>query len=360
LPSADLANGEQVRNQVNAVGINNTWISSGAGDDTIHASILTESDVSRDTNGDGLLSADVHLEAASMQPTGIPQSSGFRNSYIYSGTGNDSISGSSQNSFFMADAGNDNITLDHASASSFWGGLGDDVLSSSGPSLNNTFFGGSGNDHISVSTGTGNILDGGLGQDQITSGGNSSTISYTDAAAAYRSTSISSLSGQLAEASFWNNLSELQTQELWQSGKLVSSQGNDRGQVETVRNFTAGDNGDILALSSAMAGITQELWESHGQIYEVDENGLLSSTDLPSTGSERIGFAVGRHEDILKMGNGAPSFAYATDTQVLLYDADGLWDSGAKSIGIVQMQENANITMSNIRFGSSTAREIVI
>jgi hypothetical protein len=190
----------------------------------------------------------------------------------------------------------------------------------------------------------------------LTSGLGSDTFDYSDAAAAFMSSTTKALSEKLADSSFWNNLDDDQKSSLWDTGRLISSQGVELGATEVIHQFTTGEQGDVLALSSAMAGITQDLWESQGRIYEVDNNGLLSSPDQSQQGSERIGFAVGRHEDLMKMGAGAPSFAYATDTQVLLYDADGLWDSGARTIGILRLNSSEGFSSSNIQFGSDSSR----
>lgn len=333
-----------------------SWLSSGGGDDHIHASILTEADVPFDLNSNGIVESDVYLDHKSTENSSLSGYSGFRNSFVHSGSGDDDVSGSSLGSLFITDLGDDNIDFDRVSESSIWSGIGDDVLSSSGTSLNSIFWGGVGDDKISLESGSGNILNGGLGQDHLTSGLGSDTFDYSDAAAAFMSSTTKDLSEKLADSSFWNNLDDVQKSSLWDTGRLTSSQGVELGATEVIHQFTTGEQGDVLALSSAMAGITQDLWESQGRIYEVDNNGLLSSADQSQQGSERIGFAVGRHEDLMKMGAGAPSFAYATDTQVLLYDADGLWDSGARTIGILRLNSSEGFSSSNIQFGSDSSR----
>lgn len=336
--------------QYDVAAIDESWISSGSGNDKLHASILSESEAVFDLNGNGIFESDVYLDSESINNPLLSGFAGFRNSFIHTGSGNDSITGTSLQSELMTDLGDDSIILDRLAESSIWSGLGDDVISADGPSLNSIFWGGQGNDQISVHSGTGNTLNGGLGQDHITSGEGTDTISYSDSASAVRSASATTLSEDLGDAEYWDNLSSEQKSTLWTTGVLKSEQDTDTVIIEMAQGLTFGEGGDVLTLSSAMAGFTQDLWNQYGQIYEVDETGSLSANGLSASGSQRIGFAVGKHEDLMKMGTSAPSFAYATDTKTLLYDSDGFWDDGARMISIVQSNQQDFLKAENLRF----------
>ena len=336
--------------QYDVAAVDQSWISSGAGHDKLHASILSESEASFDSNGNGVFESDVYLDHESTSNPLLSGYAGFRDSFIHTGSGNDSISGSSLNSKFLTDLGDDSITLDRLSDSSIWSGLGDDAIFTNGSALNSVFWGGQGNDQISVQSGSGNILNGGLGQDHITSGTGTDTIEYSDSAAAVRSASVTSLSEDLGDADYWENLSSEQKTSLWNTGVMKSDQDAAFGVVETAQDLSFGEGGDVLNLSSSMAGFTQDLWDQYGQIYEVDESGSLTFNGSSLSGSNRIGFAVGKHEDLMKMGTSAPSFAYATDTKTLLYDADGFWDDGVKMISVLQSNQQDSLQVENLRF----------
>lgn len=345
------SNDDQSNNfQYDVAAIDESWISSGAGHDKLHASILSESEASFDSNGNGVFESDVYLDHESTSNPLLSGYAGFRDSFIHTGSGNDSISGSSLNSKFLTDLGDDSITLDRLSDSSIWSGLGDDAIFTNGSALNSVFWGGQGNDQISVQSGSGNILNGGLGQDHITSGTGTDTIEYSDSAAAVRSASVTSLSEDLGDADYWENLSSEQKTSLWNTGVMKSDQDAAFGVVETAQDLSFGEGGDVLNLSSSMAGFTQDLWDQYGQIYEVDESGSLTFNGSSLSGSNRIGFAVGKHEDLMKMGTSAPSFAYATDTKTLLYDADGFWDDGVKMISVLQSNQQDSLQVENLRF----------
>ena len=72
--------------------------------------------------------------------------------------------------------------------------------------------------------------------------------------------------------------------------------------------------------------------------------------DGPQT--SQIGLVVGSLADIRSLGIGSPSLAYATDTRQLMYDADGDWSKGSRSLGTVTMADPAALTKSSIQFGS--------
>ena len=125
------------------------------------------------------------------------------------------------------------------------------------------------------------------------------------------------------------------------------------GQLDTVRNFQAGNDGDILEISNSLAGITQELWDTKGALYGVNSSGGLTVTEASADGSNKVGVVVGTLADIQRLGLGSPSIAYATDTRQLMFDADGNWSQGAISMGTVNVASGA-LTKSNFAFGATT------
>jgi hypothetical protein len=99
--------------------------------------------------------------------------------------------------------------------------------------------------------------------------------------------------------------------------------------------------------------MTEELWQSQGAIFAVDNKGGLSVQE-GSAGSNRIGVVVGTLADIQKMGMCSPNIAYASDTHQLMYDADGDWRRGSVSMGTLNIAGNGSLSKDNISFGGTT------
>jgi hypothetical protein len=337
-----------------SAGIDRSAIATGMGNDTIFGKVLNEAEAGIDANGDGTLANSVFLDASARNPNAPAGYDGTRHSSVNTGLGDDAVLGSSNGSHFNTEQGNDTINLDRARDSSFWAGLGNDVLSSKGPALANVFWGGLGNDNISVSSGDNNVLDGGLGQDVMSGGEGSDQFVFSEAAGALRATSTGALANDLAAVSLWSSLSESQKETLWDTGVVRNSSGQLLGTVDTVRNFQAGEGGDVLMLSNSLAAITQQLWDSKGAIYGVDSNGKLNVREASADGSNKVGIVVGTLADIQKLGIGSPSLAYATDTRQLMFDADGQWNRGAQSIGTINIS-SGQLSHNNIRFTGITS-----
>lgn len=335
-----------------AAGFDGSTITTGLGDDAIFGRILNEVEAGVDHDQDGQLEDSVYLDRAALSDPSRSGFDGIRHSSINTGIGNDVVGGSSSVSHINGEIGNDSINLDRARYSSVWGGIGNDVLSSSGPALHNVFWGGLGSDRISVSSGDGNLLDGGLGQDVMTGGSGRDHFVVSDAAGALRAASSTTLRDDLADTPLWAVLSQQQKETLWNTGQLVSSSGQVVGKADAIRNFEAGSGGDVLHLSSSLASITQELWDQKGAIYGVGSDGKLTVTEASSDGSNRVGIVVGTLADIQRLGIGSPSLAYATDTRQLMFDADGIWASGAQSLGSLSIGNGAALSRSNFEFGS--------
>ncbi|MFM9110413.1 MAG: hypothetical protein ACKOPN_07470, partial [Prochlorococcaceae cyanobacterium] len=337
-----------------AAGFDGVSITTGLGDDTVFGRVLHEVDAGIDHDGDGQLEDTVFLDRAALSDPARSGFDGIRHTAINTGIGNDLIGGSSSVSHVNAEIGDDTINLDRARYSSFWGGIGNDALSSKGPALHNVFWGGLGNDNLSLSSGDGNLLDGGLGQDVLSGGTGVDHFVVSDAAGALRAASSTSLRDDLADAPLWSLLSQQQKDSLWQNGTLLNADGQVVGRADAIRNFEAGAGGEVLHLSDSLAAITQELRQQKGAIFGVGSNGTLTVNEASADGTNKVGIVVGSLADIQKLGIGSPTLAYATDTRQLMFDADGLWASGAQSLGSLSISNGAALSRSNLQFGSAS------
>jgi hypothetical protein len=337
-----------------AAGFNRSTVITGAGDDLIVGRVLSERDVQIDSDGDGLFSPDTYLvdnpEAA------FPEQSfnGFRRSTVITGAGDDTIRGSSNESFLFAMNGDNNIDLDRARRSSLWSSFGDDLLQVRDRSESVVMWGSLGDDVLQgADSGLDNSFDGGLGTDVISGTANASDqFLFTDANAALTGAASNTDLNLLNDTHFWASLSEADKQELWTTGRLSGSVGALLGGVDTLLGFEAGVGGDQLVLNSALASITQDLWDQYGSVLKVDGNGRTSVLDGNPGGSNGIAVAAGSLADIQKLGIGTAYLAYATDTRQLMYDADGDWRRGSISFGTVNT--SGPLTKDNFRFGSTT------
>jgi hypothetical protein len=140
-------------------------------------------------------------------------------------------------------------------------------------------------------------------------------------------------------------LGDSERQDLQQSGRLGG-----QAVVDTFAGFAAGPGGDQLELNSTLAGIRQDLWQSDGALYRVN-NGELEV--IEGRGSQSIGLVLGTLTEIQSLGLGAPSIAYATDTKQLMFDADSDWSNGSISLGTLLIGNGAQLHLDNLVFGSS-------
>jgi hypothetical protein len=215
-------------------------------------------------------------------------------------------------------------------------------------------WGGIGNDTLQVGSGDGSVLDGGYGQDITTGGTGVDRFVLSEGGAALLAASSSYLGEDLAEQPLWASLSQTQKDTLWDTGQLLNPAGNQLlGSVDTIRNFQAGNGGDVLEISNSLASITEELWLQKGAIFGVNSTGNLTVQEASADGTNRVGVVVGTLADIQRLGMGSPSIGYATDTRQLMFDADGNWSQGAISLGTVNVA-GGSLTKSNFAFGSTT------
>ena len=303
-----------------------------------------------------MLAPNVFLDASALTG-GQGGFDGIRNSVIDTGAGSDGVYGSASGSQIASGSGNDTIWLDRARSSSLDGGFGNDVVLVDGQALGNNLQGGFGSDQVQVAGGTGNNLDGGFGQDVVigpTGGTGQQTFLQANAGAALDAASRSqgalpgnSFAERLTDPAFWAGLGAQQKQQLWETGTLV--EGGQTYSEDTFSNLNAG-RGDILALSSSLGSLTQNLWETQGALFGV-QGGQLVVRDGPQ--NSQIGVVVGSLGEIRQLGIGSPSLAYATDTRQLMFDADGDWKAGgSQSLGTVNLADPGALTKANIQFGS--------
>jgi hypothetical protein len=349
--------------RADAAGIDTTGMYTGIGDDVIFGKILNEVEAGLDGDGDGEMEEAVFLDRSALDGS-VGGFDGIRNSTANTGLGNDLIAGSSNGSHLYTSIGNDSIDLDRAKDSSLWGGIGNDLLrvggaeGKGGPSERNVLWGGIGNDNLQVGSGNGSVLDGGYGQDITTGGSGVDRFVLSEGGAAIQAASSSYFGEDLADTPLWAKLSETQKENLWETGRLLSSDGNQLlGSVDTIREFQAGSGGDILEVSNSLAGITQELWATKGAIFGVSSTGGLTVEEASADGTNKVGVVMGTLADIQRLGIGSPSLAYATDTRQLMFDADGNWGQGAISLGTVNVS-GGTLTKSNFAFGSTTGNGI--
>jgi hypothetical protein len=271
---------------------------------------------------------------------------GIRLSTVRTGAGNDLIAGSSSRSLLDGGDGDDLLLLDQSETSSLLGGRGNDALVISGIARGNSLDGGDGHDRLLLADASaesgGNVLDGGYGHDLIEARSGRDLYRQASAGAALEA-ARAGFDSLLTETGFWAGLDAAQRQELWQSGRLGGE-----AIVDTFAGFTPGSGGDRLELNSSLAGIRQDLWESDGALYRVN-NGALEV--IEGRGSEAIGLVVGSLAEIQGLGVGSPTVAYATDTRQLMFDADGDWRSGSISLGSLVVSDPAALRLDNFSFG---------
>ena len=278
-----------------------------------------------------------------------PGTNGILRSEILAANGNTSVFGTATDTRITSAAGTTTVQLEGARDVHFQGGgFGNDAITLKA-GMANTIRAGMGNDAITIGAGGGNVLDGGFGQNLITSLGGASrdTFVKANAGAALDAAVGRSFAEQLADPAFWNALTSQQKQNLWSTGEYREN-GTVKGRVDTTVGFDPGTDGDTLALSSSLASMTQAYWQTNGAIFGID-NGALKVMDGPANST--MGLISGSLADIRSLvGTTGCSLAYASDTRQLLFDADGNWSQGSRSIGQLSMSDGDSLRKDNIQF----------
>ena len=278
-----------------------------------------------------------------------PGTQGILRSDIVAANGTTSVFGTADSTKISSGAGSTEVLLDGARRVQFQGGgFGADTINLKA-AVENAIHAGQGNDAITVGAGGGNVIDAGFGQNLITSLGGASrdTFVKANAGAALDATDGTSFAERLADPAFWNAVSSQQKQDLWSTGEYREN-GTVKGRVDTTLGFDPGAGGDTLALSSSLASMTQAYWQSNGAIFGV-ANGALQVLDGPANST--MGLISGTLADIRSLvGSSGCSLAYATDTRQLMFDADGNWSQGSRSIGQLSMSDGDSLRKDNIKF----------
>lgn len=278
-----------------------------------------------------------------------PGTNGILRSDIVAANGKTSVLGTADSTKIASATGSTELLLDGARGVQFQGGgFGADKINISS-AVDNAIHAGHGNDAITVGAGGGNVIDAGFGQNLVSSLGGASrdTFVKANAGAALAAADGRSFAEQLADPAFWNALSGQQKQDLWTTGEYRDN-GTVKGRIDTTLGFDPGAGGDILKLSSSLASMTQSYWESKGAIFGV-ENGALQVVDGPTDST--MGLISGTLADIRGLvGTSGCSLAYASDTRQLLFDADGNWSQGSRSIGQLSMSDSDSLRKDNIQF----------
>ncbi|MEB3258596.1 MAG: hypothetical protein VKN83_09835 [Cyanobacteriota bacterium] len=278
-----------------------------------------------------------------------PGTQGILRSDIVAANGHTSVLGTADSTTITSATGTTELLLEGARGVQFQGGgFGGDRINLNS-AVDNAIHAGHGNDAITIGAGGGNVLDGGFGQNLITSLGGASrdTFVKANAGAAQDAADGRLFAEQLADPAFWNALSSQQKQDLWSTGEYREN-GTVKGRVDTTIGFDPGAGGDTLALSSSLASMTQSYWQSNGAIFGID-NGALKVMDGPANST--MGVISGTLADIRSLvGTSGCSLAYATDTRQLLFDADGNWSQGTRSIGQLSMSDGDSLRKDNIQF----------
>jgi hypothetical protein len=171
-------------------------------------------------------------------------------------------------------------------------------------------------------------------------------------------TSSTQVNTLLTDPNYWSSLSDSAKEKIWSQGVVTgASKGEVLGNADAIRNFQAGDGGDVMCINSALAGITEDLWRDEGVLFEVTSSGKLQVIDGQGDEcSAEIGIVIGRLADIQSLGLCSPQIAYATDTRQLMYDADGDWSNGSVTFGTVSTI--GELSKSNFCFSDKSIGDI--
>ena len=228
------------------------------------------------------------------QGQGFRAAQGFVDSDVNTGLGNDQVIGGAQRSSFLMGLGNDAVTLEASESSILSGGIGNDNLKITGASSASNLDGGIGDDALQGGSGA-DVLQGGVGDDVIKGCGGADQFIFKGA---------DMLSG---------------------TDQLVDFNGAE---------------GDSITLSSSLTGL------SKGVAVQ-----FVSAADVANgSGNLEQAVIVDTMGNIQSMGTVSNSrLAYATDTGQLLFDANGDWSQGSRTVAVLSENgEGANLGVENI------------
>ena len=229
---------------------------------------------------------------------GLSETSGFVDSIIDTGVGNDQITGGANNSSFEAGIGDDEIALEASENSILDGGIGADKLSINGASNDSEIRGGIGNDQMQGGSGD-DVIQGGVGDDMIQGGAGADQFIYK---------AVDMLRGS-----------------------------------DQINDFNANE-GDSIVLSNSLLGLDE------GTVLE-----FVSTSQIKDEGAVNVdqSMIVDTMGNILSLGVPTNArLAYATDTGDLLFDSNGDWSQGSRTITNLSLNGSASeITTESIQIG---------
>jgi Ca2+-binding RTX toxin-like protein len=296
-----------------SVGIRDSEITTSSGDDRIqgsaHSSInqfelLMDEDslgVGGGVDGGGIVDTTISTGSGNDTVIGTALGDGFRaaqgivDSTVNTGLGNDVVVGGSHGSSFLMGLGNDVVTLEASEGSILSGGIGNDTLKITGASSTSSLDGGIGNDLVQGGSGA-DVLYGGVGSDVIKGGAGADQF-------------------------------------IFKGADMLS--GSDR-----LLDFN-GAEGDTISLSGSLTGLTK------GAAVH-----FVSAADVAKGGANlEQAVIVDTMANIQAMGTVSHShLAYATDTGALMFDANGDWSQGSRTVAVLNDNgKGANLGAEDIK-----------
>ena len=297
---------------LSSVGVKDASITTSSGDDHIEATATSSISQFEMLNEQGALNVagggminstvitgtgdDVVIGNASGD--GLSETSGFVDSIIDTGVGNDQITGGANNSSFEAGIGDDEIELEASENSILDGGIGADKLSINGASNDSEIRGGIGNDQMQGGSGD-DVIQGGVGDDIIQGGAGSDQFIYK---------AVDMLRGS-----------------------------------DQINDFNAAE-GDEIVLSNSLLGLDE------GTVLEFVSTNQIRDEGAVNTNQSMIVDTMG---NILSLDIPTNArLAYATDTGDLLFDSNGDWSQGSRTITNLSLNGSASdITTESIQIG---------
>lgn len=293
---------------LNSFGIHSSNITTTTGNDRIEGSAtsaINQFELFLDTadlsvNGGGVVDTFISTGSGNDEVfgtasgDGLRAAQGFVDSNVNTGTGNDLVSGGASGSNFLMGIGDDAINLTASEGSLLDGGIGNDNLRVTGASSNTRLEGGIGKDQLQGGSGD-DDLSGGIGSDVIRGGAGADRFHFTGA---------DMLSG---------------------TDKLVDFNGSEGDKILLSSNLTGFEKGSAVNFVSAaqaqQAGFNMDQAVIVDSMANIQAMGTVSNSHL----------------------------AYATDTGALLYDANGDWSQGSRTVAVLNENgKNANLTAANI------------
>ena len=317
--SVDLEGWEGMESQeidsLASIGMRNASITTSSGDDHVEGTAksainqfeMLNEEGSLDVEGGGMINSTVitgtgnDVVIGNASGDGLSKTSGFVDSNVDTGVGNDQITGGASNSSFETGIGDDAITLEASEDSILDGGIGADQLSVTGTSSNTELHGGVGNDQLQGGSGD-DLIHGGVGDDVLEGGSGADQFVYK---------SVDLLRGS-----------------------------------DQINDFNAAE-GDSIVISNNLLGLDE------GTVLE-----FVTANEITNDGSADMdqSMIVDTMGNILSMGTVTNArLAYATDTGDLLFDSNGDWSQGSRTIANLSQDGNvADITTESIQVSEQT------